>query len=194
MYGITKRKVPAVEEAQPVDIELTVVAGVVDLPKEPVDNVFAAVLQLGVFAVCGPPWIGELFPAPCLQGGAFTVAVVPVDDGKVGRQLEPTWVVVVKVRAQQLILERDSPARRESRVGLTARRAARGCHLSRTGGSAAVGWAANVQTAPSSVSVSTPVNDDITTSRSPGNRMAGPVAASSAALGRRQMPGASTRR
>lgn len=135
MYGITKREVPAVEEAQPVDVELTVVAGVVDLPKEPVDNVFTAVLQLGVSAIRGPPWVGELFPAPCLQGGAFTVAVVPVDDGKVSRQLEPTWVVVVKVSAQQLILERDTPPRREPRVGL----AARSCHLSRAGGSPAAG-------------------------------------------------------
>src|ERR1700743_3316421 len=89
-----------------------VVAGVVDLPKEPVDNVFAAVLHLGVCAIRGSPWVCELFPVLCSQGGAFTVAVVPLDDGKVSRQLEPKWVVVVKVSAQQLILERDTPARR----------------------------------------------------------------------------------
>ena len=160
-----QRGVPAIEEPHPLAVEVPVVSGVIDLPEEAVDDVFAAVLQLRVTAVGGAARVGELLPVAGLQRGAFPVAVVPGDHRVGGRQLESHRVVVVQVGADQLVLGRDAPARREPCVRLAARRTSYRCgHRPPASGAAvsAAGSRASRQTAPSSVSCMTPVNDDIT--------------------------------
>src|SRR5690242_3536658 len=197
VYREAQRGVPAVEEPHPLLVEVPVVSGVIDLPEQAVDDVLATVLQHGVRAVGGTARVGELLPVAGSQRGAFPVAVVPGDHRVGGRQLEPHRMVVVEVGADQLVFERDAPARREPGVRLAAwRPSGRRGHRSPARGAAvtADGSPASRQTASSSVSCRTPANDDITTSSSPGNRMAEPVAASSPARDSRQTRGDSTRR
>src|SRR5580693_5436212 len=176
MHRETERGVPAIQEAQPC---VVMASGFGCLPEQTVNDILARVLQLNVTVVGSPARVGELLPVAGAQRGAFPVAVVPGDHRVGGRQLESHRVVVVEIGAHQLILERDAAARREPAVGLAARRPG---HLPAR------------HTASSSVSRSTPVNDDITSSRSPGNWMARPVAASSPARDSRQTRGTSTRK
>src|ERR1700753_1336378 len=99
-----ERGVPAVEELDPTLRQTVVVTGPVDLAEQSVDHVFVAVLELVVPSIRRPPWIAERLPGGCAGERPPPIAAVPLDDVVLSTQLEPVRVVVVEVRADDLVL------------------------------------------------------------------------------------------
>src|SRR5262249_32151944 len=116
--------------------------------------------------------------------------------GKGFWELEAVGIVVVEVRADDLVFGWHAPAGDEPRERFTWRRAAdlhdwRGAVA---GGEFSPGGSApNHHMAPASVSCKEPAKAGMSTSRSPGKEMVSPITASSVVRRRRHTRGASTR-
>src|SRR3984957_6471730 len=104
MGGEAERGVPAVEELDPSLRQTVVLTRPVDLAEQPVDHVFVAVLELVVPSIRRPPRIAEHLPVAGVEERPLSMAAVPLDDVVVPTQLEPVGVVVVEVRADDLVL------------------------------------------------------------------------------------------